>query len=197
MEQTDFLRHAVETLDRLGVPYVVVGSIASIAYGESRFTQDIDIVAAFAPRHIVPLLESYPSSEFYLSEAAVRGAIRTESQFHVIHPASGNKIDFILPSGGSWTRGQIARAKAPRLLPDRDVMTASPDDVILGKLWYFSLGGGDRHLRDIAGILHVTGEGVDRAEVERWATQLGYQEICQQIVAKVDAPDPPFGPGNP
>ena len=31
----------------LKVPYIVVGSIASIVYGESRFTQDIDIIAAF------------------------------------------------------------------------------------------------------------------------------------------------------
>ena len=73
-------------------------------------------------------------------------------------------------------------------------MTAAPEDVILGKLWYFSLGGGDRHLRDIAGILRVTGDGVNRAEVERWASQLGALEIWHQIVAKVDAPDAPPGP---
>ena len=77
------------------------------------------------------------------------------------------------------------------------VDVAAPEDVILGKLWYFSEGGGDRHLRDIAGILRVTGDGVNRAEVERWATKLGYLEIWRQIVAKVDAPDSPPGPGSP
>jgi hypothetical protein len=76
-------------------------------------------------------------------------------------------------------------------------MTAAPEDVILGKLWYFSQGGGDRHLRDIAGILRVTGDGVDRAEVERWARKLGYLEIRQQILAKVDAPDALPRPGAP
>jgi hypothetical protein len=35
-------------------------------------------------------------------------------------------------------------------------MIAAPEDVILGKLWYFAEGGCDRHLRDIAGILRVT-----------------------------------------
>jgi hypothetical protein len=125
MEQIDILHHAVESLDRMNVPYIVVGSIASIAYGESRFTQDIDIIAAFEIRHVDELLAAFPSSE------------------------------------------------------------------------YFAEGGGDRHLRDIAGILRVTGDGVDRAEVERWATELGYLEIWQQIVAKVDAPDSPPGPGAP
>ena len=83
-------------------------------------------------------------------------------------------------------------------VPGAAVSTANLDSqVILGKLWYFSEGGGDRHLRDIAGILRVTGDGVDRAEVERWATKLGYLEIRRQIVAKVDAPDSPPGPGSP
>ncbi len=52
MEQLDILRHAVESLERMGVPYFVVGSMASIAYGETRFTQDIDILAAFEMRHV-------------------------------------------------------------------------------------------------------------------------------------------------
>ena len=76
-------------------------------------------------------------------------------------------------------------------------MTAAPEDVILGKLWYYSEGGGDRHLRDIAGILRVTGDGVDRAEVERWARELGNLDTWQQVVAKADAPDQPPGPGVP
>jgi hypothetical protein len=197
MEQIDFLRHAVEALERMQVRYLVVGSIAGIAYGESRFTQDIDIIAAFEMRHVDQMLAAFPPSEFYLSEAAMREAVRTSFQFNVIHPGSGNKIDFILPRHDEWARVQLARARSVRLLPDRDVMTAAPEDVILGKLWYFSEGGGDRHLRDIAGILRVTGDGVNRADVERWAARLGYLEIWRQIVAKVDAPDSPPGPGNP
>jgi hypothetical protein len=196
MEQIDILRHAVEALDRMNAPYLVVGSFASIAYGESRFTQDIDIVAAFQLKHVDELLKAFPPDDFYLSEAAIREAIRTRSQFNVIHPSSGNKIDFILPRADEWATVRMARRRPVRLLPDRDVMTAAPEDVILGKLWYFSEGGGDRHLRDIAGILRVTGDGVNRAEVELWAGKLGYLEIWQQILAKVDAPDPPPGPGN-
>src|SRR5262249_54300122 len=155
------------------------------------------IIAAFEVKHVGPLLAAFPSSEFYLSEPAMREALRTSFQFNVIHPASGNKIDFILPRNDEWARVQMTRARPVRLLPDREEMTAAPEDVILGKLWYFSEGGGDRHLRDIAGILRVTGDGVDRAEVERWAALLGYLEIWQQIVAKVDAPDSPPSPGNP
>ena len=50
---------------------------------------------------------------------------------------------------------------------------------------------------DIAGILRVTGAGVDRAEVRRWARQLGYLEVWDAVVEAVDAPDRPPGPGVP
>jgi hypothetical protein len=197
MEQIDILRHAIEALERMQVPYLVVGSIAGMAYGESRFTLDIDIVADFEAKHVNLLRAAFPSPDFHLSEPAVRDAIRDAFQFNVIHPGSGNKVDFILPRNDEWTRAQMARGRSIRLLPDRDVIVAAPEDVILGKLWDFSEGGGDRHLRDIAGILRVTGDGVNRDEVERWAAKLGYLEIWQQIVAKVDAPDAPPGPGTP
>ncbi len=44
MEADDLLRIAVEACDLLGITYLVTGSTASIAYGEPRFTNDIDIL---------------------------------------------------------------------------------------------------------------------------------------------------------
>jgi hypothetical protein len=134
MEQIDILRHAVEALERMNAPYIVVGSFASIAYGESRFTQDIDIVAAFQWKHVDELLKAFPADDFYLSEAAIREAIQTSFQFSVIHPSSGNRIDFFLPRADEWATVRMARGRPVRLLPDRDVMTAAPEDVIPGKL---------------------------------------------------------------
>jgi hypothetical protein len=197
MEQSQILRHAAETLDALAVPYMLVDSCASIAYGETRFTQDIDIVAAFELKHVPGLVAAFPDPEYYLSRPAIEDAIRLSFQFNIIHPTSGNKIDFILPRTGAWATVRMARRRPVRLLPDRDVMTAAPEDVIIGKLWYYSQGGGDRHLRDIAGILRVTGDGVDRADIEHWARRLGYLEIWKAVVETVDAPDRPPGPGVP
>lgn len=193
MEQHELLRRVAEVFEGLEVPYLIVGSIASIAYGEARFTQDIDVVAALEQRHVPGFLNGFPAPAFYRSEPAIREAIRTGFQFNVIHPGSGNKVDVILPRNDRWAIERMERRRPVRLLPDRCIMVAAPEDVILGKLWYHAEGGGDRHLRDIAGILRVTGAGVDRSIVERWARELGYLEVWRAIVAKADAPDPPPG----
>lgn len=71
MEQPDLLRYAIETLERLGIPYAIVGSFASGAYGEPRFTQDIDIVLGLTREQVGPLCSAFPLDEFYISEAAV------------------------------------------------------------------------------------------------------------------------------
>lgn len=52
-------------LERLGIDYFVpTGSLASCAYGEVRFTRDVDFVVAIFPRHAAELVtcSSSPTS---------------------------------------------------------------------------------------------------------------------------------------
>ena len=44
MEPSELLRRFVAVLDRLGIRYLVAGSMATTIYGEPRFTNDIDVV---------------------------------------------------------------------------------------------------------------------------------------------------------
>ena len=91
----------------------------------------------------------------------------------------------------------MGRSIRIQLLRDLEGSVAAPEDVIIGKLWYYAEGGGDRHLRDIAGMLRISGGRVNRSEVERWAKELGYLEIWRQVTAMADSPDNTPGPGVP
>jgi len=200
MEQFELVRHVVEVLEQLSIPYALVGSWGSGVYGEPQFTQGIDIVLDLSLAKIPQFCAAFPNEEYLLSEPAVHEAVQSRFQFNLLHPSSGNRVDFILTRHEPWSAGQLKRSRRIELLLGGEKIpacVAAPEDVILGKLWYYSEGGSDRHLRDIAGILRVTGEGVDRAEVERWARELGYLEAWQQVLAKVDGPDKRPGPGAP
>jgi len=52
--------------------------------------------------------------------------------------------------------------------------------VIVRKLEYFEQSGSDRHLRDIAGMLKVSGEYLDRAQVERMIAERGLSEFWKR-----------------
>jgi hypothetical protein len=113
-------------------------------------------------------------------------AVARKGQFNVIHPASGNKIDFMIAGRSSWTAAQLARRKRVRVLPDLEAEVAAPEDVILGKLIYFQEGASDKHLRDIAGILTAGAESVDRSYIEMHATQLDVLHAWSAVVKRVD-----------
>src|SRR5689334_17957034 len=98
VEQIELLRFALDVLDRLQLPYALVGSFASSIWGEPRMTLDIDFVVLVSDLHVSPLLEAFPEDDFYLSRAAVEEAIADAGQFNVIHPKSGHKIDFMVLS---------------------------------------------------------------------------------------------------
>ncbi len=185
MEQDELLRRVVEVLEEQAVTYMLVGSLASGVYGEPRLTNDIDIVVELRADQVARLCQAFPAPEYYLREKTAQEAIAATSQFNVIHPASGNKIDFIIARRDAWGRSQIGRRRREQILPGRAGYTAAPEDVILGKLWYYEEGGSEKHLRDIAAMLQVSGDEIDIGYVDQWARQLGFTETWQTVVNRV------------
>jgi len=70
----DLLKVVADVCTRLGIRYVTVGSMATITYGEPRFTNDIDILIDLSPDLIDEFCRSFPDSDYYLSRTAVETA---------------------------------------------------------------------------------------------------------------------------
>ena len=186
MEQIEILQLAARELENLGIPWMLVGSFATSAWGEARFTQDIDIVVDLNPDQVLSLCAAFPQDEFYVSEIAAREAIRTRKQFNVIHPASGNKIDFMIARGDEWGQKQLERRVTEELLPGVKVQISSPEDVVISKMRYYKEGGSDKHLRDCAGVLVVQRDRIDRNYIVHWAEHFGLMEIWHAILKRVN-----------
>lgn len=58
------------TLVNLGVPYVIGGSVASMAHGLIRTTLDVDIVADLHREHVSPFVATV-SNRFYVDEPTI------------------------------------------------------------------------------------------------------------------------------
>jgi hypothetical protein len=135
-------------------------------YGEPRLTIDIDIVADLKIEHLARVCAAFATPEYYVSEAAVRDASLKRFQFNIIHPASGLKVDVFIPKDTEFARIEAQRIQRIRSEGEYDAWFGSPEDVLLNKLIYFQLGGGsEKHLRDIAGMMKLQREKLDRAYV--------------------------------
>jgi hypothetical protein len=182
MEPSELLAILAKTFDGLKIRYLVTGSMATIAYGEPRFTNDIDVVVDLRPELVDALCSAFPAPDYYLSREAVHEAIRSRRMFNIIHPASGLKIDVIVPPASDFEESRQGRG---RLLPvgeGLEVRFASPEDVIIRKLEYFREGGSEKHLRDIVGVLKIQAERIDRGYVTEWARRQGVEEIWETVV---------------
>ena len=181
----ELLEKIVAVLVRLRIPYLVTGSVAAMAYGEPRLTNDIDIVAAIAERHIPELVNAFPTAEFYLSDEMVREAILHQSQFNIIHPASGLKVDIIIRRDTPFDASRFRRMRRIHPADTYEANFAAPEDVIIKKMEYYKAGGSDKHLRDITGILKISGEDVDQKYISEWARRLNLTEIWEAILKRL------------
>lgn len=157
LEPHQLMQRLADFMEAQKIAYRIVGSMASMVYGEPRFTNDVDIVVELRPEHVPALCAAFAPPEYYLAEHAVHDAIARRFQFNILHPASGLKVDIVLQQDTEFARSEAKRIRRISSPGEYDAWFGSPEDVLLSKLVYFQLGGGisEKHLRDIAGMMKV------------------------------------------
>ena len=166
-------------LDRVGIPYMVVGSLASTVHGEPRATQDVDIVIDPDRAQLDELLARLDRSVFYVGSA--QAALDRRDMFNVVDTTSGWKVDFIIRKDREFSIVELDRRTEVEVLGIR-LFVASPEDTILAKLEWSAASGSDRQLADAAAVVLVSGELLDWDHLHRWADVLGVAERLSQLV---------------
>ena len=186
MELHDLLKYLINAFEKLRIRYFITGSIASMFYGEPRFTNDIDVVADIKVEHIKGLLKLFPEDKFFLDEDSIRDAIIHRHQFNIIHPASGLKIDIVIFKGDDFDNSRFRRLKRSSPIEKTLANLASPEDVIVMKMKYYKEGESEKHLRDIASILKISGDNIDKDYIEFWAKKFHLSNIWKTILKKLE-----------
>lgn len=89
------LLEVAERLDRLGIEYLLGGSLASSLHGEPRSTVDIDL-AIVLPEAAVADLVAALESAFFVDPESVRRAVREGTSVNVLHRETMMKVDLFL-----------------------------------------------------------------------------------------------------
>jgi hypothetical protein len=178
----DIHRLILQPLHLTGIEYMVTGAVAAIAYGEPRMTNDVDIVVRLGAGDGAKLVEAYPPSEYYTPPVEVIEEERLRPRhghFNVIHHETALRGDFYAAGEDPLHAWAMARRQGEMIGGDA-IWFAPIEYVIVRKLEYFEQSGSDRHLRDIAGMLKVSGEYLDRAQVERMIAERGLSEFWKR-----------------
>jgi hypothetical protein len=136
--------------------------------------------------HLVGLARAFPPDDFFIDEEKVREGIRNHGQFNIIHPSSGLKVDVMIKKNTLHDKSRFERIRRIYAMESYQANFAAPEDVIIKKMEYYKEGGSEKHLRDITGILKISGEAVDRRYVLEWAQRLDLVEIWDAIQKKLN-----------
>ena len=174
-------------LDGLGVPYVTAGSFASAFHGEPRSTDDVDLVADLRAAHGAPLVSALHGA-WYLSEETVRDAISRGGSFNAIHLPSSVKVDVFVVGSDPFDSHRVTRGQNVHVGPEPGAVLRidTAEFTVLRKLEWFRRGGetSDRQWRDVLGIVRAQGTRLDRAELARWAEQLGVADLLTRALGE-------------
>jgi len=186
MLATELFLHFVRPLNRSGIRYVIGGSVAAIFYGEPRLTIDLDVVVFLRDADITKLGEIFPSPEFYVPPVEViRNEVARPAKglFNLIHIPTSFKAD-VFPTGRDEFNAWAFRNKRTEQFKGETLVLAPPEYVIVRKLEYCKLSGSDKHLRDIRGMLNISGGQIDRAALGEWIRAQGVEAEWQMIQSR-------------
>lgn len=184
-----FLRSVIETLERLGLPYIIGGSVASSIYGEARSTRDVDVSVVLPLEQVGAFVQAFQSLGYYVFADVIIDAIIAHQPFNIIDAQSGYKADiFVVDPQHPTPLEQQALQRCRRQVYDEtsgaQAVFYSPEDVIVYKLKYYLEGRMPKHLRDIGAILIVQGEALDYDYIVEWAERIGAADVWAEILAE-------------
>jgi hypothetical protein len=174
-------------LERLGVDYVVGGSLATSLHGIPRATLDVDLVADLRMANLDPFVAALKAS-FFVDADMVRDAIRRRSTFNILHLATMFKVDVFVTGTDELLSIELSRKRRVRVLeePQADLFVASPEDMVLQKLIWYRDGGcvSDRQWGDVLGVIKTQGDRLDLAYLHLWAGRKGIGELLERALAE-------------
>ena len=179
----DTLSRLLAILNRHEVRFHLTGGITSVAYGEPRMTQDIDIVVENAglSRILDTFTESAAQSGFLIDAEAARRAVAEKSMFQLFDMAEALKIDVY---AREMIPGELSRSAVLEVFEGMLIPVVSRPDAAASKLAWASKGS-QKSRRDLRQIVRSLSEA-ERTELDRVAGMLALDGLLAAILAESD-----------
>jgi len=179
----------LEVLDRMEIPYLVGGSVASSIHGISRPTMDADIVADLRTDQVDELVRLL-QPDFYADAPTIREALARGRSFNLIHYTTTFKFDIFPLRNDAYSRVSFARRRFETSLsfgPEPvECAVATAEDTILRKLEWYRAGGetSERQWNDLRGVLKTSGAQLDLEYLRHWAPHLKVDDLLERLLAE-------------
>lgn len=175
-EQNDVLGDFTSRLDKIGVEYMLTGSMALVHYAMPRTTVDIDIVVNILPGNVEKFIGEF-QDDYYIPVEQAKKAVIERRMFNVLNNQTILKIDCVVLKETEYEQNAFSRRLRTNYSGDFEVWIISREDLILSKLNWAQRTKSERQLLDVASILR---NGYQEDYVNQWARKLGVEELLKE-----------------
>jgi len=155
------LKRVGKELDRVGIPYMVIGGQAVLLYGEPRLTKDIDITLGIGVDGLEKVKEVAKKINLKILVDNPEEFVSRTMVLPLMDEKSNIRVDFIF-SYSSYERQAIERAVDVKI-GGVNVKFASLEDVVIHKI----IAGRARDIEDVKVIL-LKNPNYDARYIKKW-----------------------------
>jgi hypothetical protein len=178
-EEIEVLKLVVERLERAGIPYMLVGSVAANYYSTPRMTRDIDVVVDLERKHAAAFTDLF-MEDCYIDQRTVEAEINRRGMFNVIYNPYVLKIDFIVNKDTEFHSSALSRRREVSI-DGRPVFLISPEDLVVSKLLWAKDSLSETQLGDVHNLLECV-KTLDEGYVTRWVAKLGLNDVYERAL---------------
>jgi hypothetical protein len=178
-EQAQAFGGVIDVLEAIGARYAIWGGLAVVAYGEPRFTQDMDILLSPEGLVVTLFIRRLRESHYHVDEFAVDQAL-SGGFFNVIHLTYHIKIDFYVPVEPELRAMIDGRAYLPFDEMRRGAYV-TPTALVIAKLRAYQDSQSTRHLDDIASIVRLQQKRLEQEHLDVAAARLGLLGVWRAL----------------
>jgi predicted nucleotidyltransferase len=177
LNEFDVIRDVTSRLTKVGIPYMLTGSLAMNFYSQPRMTRDIDFVIEAHAKDVDTIVSTF-GPDYYVERDAVSRAIAHERAFNIIHNEAFIKVDCIVRKASDYRLLEFARRREVTIQGFR-VWLVSKEDLIISKLYWARDSRSELQLRDVKNLL---ASGYDVKYLEQWTQELELSTLLQECL---------------
>jgi len=170
-------------LKSLKIRHHLTGGVVSVAWGEPRMTQDIDIVIdrVGATANIERLVSEIQSAGYFADEQGIRNAIHGGKPFQLLDQVEVLKLD-VYPR--ELVPGELSRSVLAEVFPGSSIAIVSRPDAALSKLIWIKRGS-HKSRHDLRQIVRRLSEE-ENIFLRTQALQLELTDLLDSVLAESD-----------
>jgi hypothetical protein len=171
----------IDALDAVGVPYMLVGSLASNLYGVVRSTKDADFVVQ-CHANAVPAIIDHLGPEFRLDPQVSFETVTATTRYIVEMRERSFRIELFRLTDDPHDQQRFQRRRSMSVSDfNRRVFVPTVEDVIITKLRWAAGAQRGKDRDDVRDVIAVQGDRIDWEYVNRWCDQHRTRSLLDEI----------------